>query len=254
MAKIHETMDYEKFELLPVNRNVEKTRALEESMKKHGWISAYPMHVVSNGNGKLKIKAGHHRFYVARELGLAVKYVECNDSISIYELEKATNKWIMADYLASYVRAAKPAYTEVKRFCETTGIGISTAISMLGGHTAGTKNFNIKFKNGDFRLASRGHAYTVGDIVLHCKKHGIKWAHDYRFVEALSRIVQIKEIDVKVLKHKIRTFPFLLTKQPTLAAYQQMLEDIYNRQSRVPVPLSFLADQAARERNVARKA
>lgn len=249
MAKIHETKDYSLFELLPFNREVERTRYLEESMKKHGFISAYPLHVVSNGNGKLKIKAGHHRFHVARQLGIAVKYVECNDTASIYELEKATNVWKMRDYLASFVSSGHPSYAAVKRYCEETGIGIDNAASMLGGNSAGSGNMNLPFKNGAFRLAKNTHAYVVAEIVLHCKKYGVKWSANYLFVQALSRVVQVKDFNVGILKHKITTFPFLLVKQPTLGAYQQMIEDIYNRASRMPVPLAFLADSAARERN-----
>ena len=42
-------------------------------------------------SGKAKIKAGHHRFTVARRIGIPVKYVICDElsEVTIQELEEA---------------------------------------------------------------------------------------------------------------------------------------------------------------------
>lgn len=71
IAKLLSTKDYSRFELCQFNRSVAKTKNLRDSMKEHGFIPAYPIHCTLKG-GKLQIKAGHHRFEVAQELGLAV--------------------------------------------------------------------------------------------------------------------------------------------------------------------------------------
>ena len=68
MNQLAVTNNSGKFELCSFNRDLDKTQRIEESMKKHGYIPAYPIHCVKNGTGKFKIKAGHHRFYVARKL------------------------------------------------------------------------------------------------------------------------------------------------------------------------------------------
>ena len=138
MLKIYETTNYEKFELLSFNRDVNKTKFLEASMKKHGWIDAYPMHVMRGQNGNLRIKAGHHRFEVAQQLSIPVKYVVSDDNSTIYELEQATNNWNLNDYLVSFVRSGHPAYDKVKRYRERTGISLIACISMLGGQSAGS--------------------------------------------------------------------------------------------------------------------
>ena len=62
--KVYETEDYDIFELHELNRdvrNLKKVSNLKNSMKSHGFLSAYPLHTVLNGEGKLQIKAGHHR-------------------------------------------------------------------------------------------------------------------------------------------------------------------------------------------------
>ncbi len=248
--KVCVTSDYEKFELHPFNRDVRKTKGLEESMRKHGWIDAYPMHVRRNGNGKFKIIGGHTRFTVARMLGIPVKYVVCDDDASIYDIEKGITYWNLEDYLVSFARVGKESYIRVLDFHRETGIGIADSISMLGGQTAGHNNFVHAFKTGAYKTAANTHAYIVADIVKHCKQFGIPFSTNYLFVQALSRIVQVKGFKVAVLKHKIETFRFLMEKQPTLATYQEMIERVYNRKNNQTLPLAFLADKAAKERNV----
>ena len=144
MANIQGTTNYDRFELFEFNRDVGKTTALERSMLAYGW-HPYPMHVVKNGSGKLKIKAGHHRFHVARKLGIPCKYVIAEDQgETIQELEVATRPWTLQDYLASYCRVGNEHYINVKNYLELTGIPIQCAISMLAGQTAASGNQNKK--------------------------------------------------------------------------------------------------------------
>lgn len=248
--KIFQSKDYRLFELMDFNREVVKINNLEESMTKHGWISAYPMHVVRNGNGKFKIKAGHHRFCVAEKLNIPVKYVICNDASTIHELEAATVRWSLLDYLISFCRMGKEDYLKVKEYCDTTGIGISDAISMLSGQTAASGNSNSKFKNGTYKISSSSHAWIVADIVLHCKKCGIPWAHNTLFVRALSKIAWAEGFDPAVLKYKISSMPSLVEKQPNMQSYMDLIDSLYNRHSKIKVPLRFNAEKAARERSV----
>lgn len=247
-GKILASINYRIFELLPFNRDVKKVKALMESMKKHGWINAYPMNVVQNGNGKLKIKDGHHRFEVATTLGIPVKYVVCNDTATIYELDKATNKWSVADHMESYCRAGNIEYVKMKEYCRRTGIAPMYAISMLSGETAGSYNQSDLFKTGAFVCKNTMNADIVADIVLHCKKKGIDWAHNSRMVIALSKIAWVDGFSPLKLKQKITTFPFLIEKKPHVEGYLEMLENVYNYKSQDKVPLKFLATSVAKDR------
>ena len=73
---LQSTINYNLFELHDLNRDVEKIDRLKASMMRHGFIKAYPLHVMKNGFGKLKVKAGHHRLTAAKDLGLPVFYVD----------------------------------------------------------------------------------------------------------------------------------------------------------------------------------
>ncbi|MFA5377574.1 MAG: ParB N-terminal domain-containing protein [Dehalococcoidia bacterium] len=242
-----------KFELLNFNRDVEKTRRLEESMKKHGYIPAYPIHCVSNGAGKFKIKAGHHRFYVARKLGIPFYYVVCEDKASIFELERSTNRWVVKDYLTAHMREGKNKdYVKVSEYMDETGIGLQNTMSMLGGHSAGSGNFQSEFKDGTFKIRKDSdHAEIVKDIVLHAKKCGIAFFSNTLFVQAISKVVWVDSFCISKFKAKIKLFSGMMEKKANLQQHLDQLEDIYNRQSRDKVPLAFLAAQKARDRNIA---
>ena len=246
-----ESNNYSKFELLEFNRDVHKTRYLEMSMMKHGWIDAYPAHVVRNPKtGKLQIKAGHHRFHVAQNLRIAIKYVECRDEATIHELERSTTPWKLKDYLISYVRLGKSAYDRVLAYHQETGINLGACISMLAGESAGSCNWHQQFKDGTYRLGDPTHSTIVGGIVICCKRSGFPHACAQLFIEALSKIAWAEGFSSTILKRKIGRYVEHMKKQPSKQAYVEMLDAIYNRGSQTKIPLAFLAEEAARKRNV----
>lgn len=251
MNKLAVTNNYNKFELLHFNRDVKRTERLEASMKKHGYISAYPIHCVQNGSGKYKIKSGHHRFYVARKLGIPVYYILSDDQATIFELEEATNRWNFYDYLSAHCREGKNRdYLAVREYCSETGIGLQNSLSMLGGHSAGSGNFQREFKTGTYRIRKDcDHAETVKDIILHVKRCGVSFYNNSLFVQAISKVVWVDDFNILKFKSKIKAFAAFMEKKANLQQYLEMVEEIYNRQSREKIPLSFLAMQKARERN-----
>jgi len=248
--KIEETMDYDMFELHEVNRDVMNNKELEDSMRKHGFISAYPIHVVKGSNGRLRIKAGHNRFVVAKRLNIPVKYVICDDAATIHELEKATKPWAITDYLASWCRAGKVEYLEIRNYNTKTGIAVSLAASMFFGNQAGSGNHYDAFKSGSFRIKDREHPEAVADIVLHMKACGISFSNTTLFVQALSRMLYVPEFKPEVFKMKVKNHTFMVVKKANLQQYLGMIADIYNRQNKDKKPLVYLANEAAKARNI----
>lgn len=247
METVQETSNYGRFELLEFNRKVENIKRLEESMRIHGWISAYPMHVVKNGNGKLKIKAGHHRFEVARKLGIPVKFVVCDDEADIYELERSTTPWSVEDYLTSHISSGFHDYLVVKNYHEYTGIHLAQCISLLAGESASSMNWLKRFKQSSYRLGDPTHATIVGDIIVYCRKLSIPFATNSIFVQAVSKVVWVDEFDPNVLKNKIRSHRQIMVKQASKKDYVNLLDTVYNYKSTKKIPLAFLADEKARE-------
>ncbi len=256
MANIQETTNYDRFELFEFNRDVGKTTALERSMLAYGWLDPYPMHVVKNGSGKLKIKAGHHRFHVARKLGIPCKYVIAEDQgETIQELEVATRPWTLQDYLASYCRVGNEHYINVKNYLELTGIPIQCAISMLAGQTAASGNQNKKFKAGTYKVSDEKHAYDVACLVIGCSDRGVKFARHFGFVQALSAVCRVKEFDNELFLARVKLHVGMMTAQPAKDAYLSVIEQVYNygggRKARLPI--AFLAKEVATQRNAVKK-
>lgn len=251
--KILQSRDYERFELHEVNRDVGNTEALEASMRKSGWIDAYPLHVVKGAGGQLKIKGGHHRFTIAKKLGLAIKYVICDDDATIVELEKATSPWRIKDYLASHIRSGIADYAELDRYCTRTGIPVLMAASMFYGQTAGSGNVLGMFKAGRFKIRDRSKPASIEDIVTALRAERIPCHNAQRFIQALSRMLFVPEFLAERFKAKAVSHAHMMAKKATVKEYTDMIEAVYNRQSKDKdrVPLAFLADQCAKDRNIA---
>lgn len=251
MTRIKESKNYDHFELTDFNRNVDRIDPLVESMKKHGWIDAYPMKCSQNGGDKLKIEAGHHRFKAAQMLGIPVKYVVCKDNATIHELEKATNPWTLRHYFDSYCRQGREDYLRLKKFSIDSEINLPLCASMLIGETAGSGNYNESIKNGTYKVKSTTHAESVADMVRHCKESGVPFYKMNLFVVALSKILWVPEFNIERFKQKITAHHSIMEKKANLQLYLEMIEDVYNRQSSKKIPLALLATQLAKERSAA---
>jgi hypothetical protein len=250
MKKIMQTKDYTMFKPSSFNRDVVKTKALEASFREHGWIDAYPLHVCQNGGRQYVIKAGNHRFYVAQKLGIPIKYVVSNDRATIHELEGATEPWDLQDYLVSYCREGRKDYISVKKYCNETGISTAAVVSMLGGHGASSNTLSGPiFKGGKFVVKNTTHAENVKDIVLYLRRCGVSFASTLNLVRAISKLVFVPRFDIDHMKHKIKQFASFIEKKATVDQYLDMLEDLYNRQSRQKIPLKFMAIEGAKERS-----
>ena len=249
---IHQSKNYGQFELLEFNRdvrNTKKTRNLEASMGKRGFLSAHPLDVVKNGNGKYKIKCGHHRFTVAKKLGIPVKFVISNDDMTIYEDEGTKNKWSYQNYLESHIRNNNKEYVPVKKYHEKTGIALTLCISMMAGQSAGSGNQSELFKTGLYKLGNLEHANTVGDIVMYCQNIDLVCAAHSNFVRAISKIVRVKDVTIATLRSKLKVHKSYIETQPSVDAYVEMIDSIYNRKNQNKIPLAFLADKEARRRS-----
>jgi len=248
--KLQATSKYSLFTIAEFNRDISKIKPLMESMKKHGFIPAYPIHCCRSAGGKLTIKAGHHRFEAAKRLGIPIFYVVCEDAATIHELETAgAGQWKPADYLTSFVRCGFDPYLKVQDYIQRTGISLQLSIGMLGGHSAGSSAFTKAFKQGLYKVADdTAHAETVGRIVVRLKEAGIDFANNFYLVKAVSHVAHVAEFDADQFIHRVKVNIGMFQKQPHAQGYVTLIDTIYNRHSQIKVPLAFLADQVAKER------
>lgn len=249
---IRETSNYDQFELLDFNRDVTKTSALEKSMSNYGWLDPYPMHVVKNGSGKLKIKGGHHRFHVARKLGIPVKYVLTEDKgESVHELERATRNWSLMDYVTSFARVGNEHYMKLLAFHESTGIPIMCCGSLVAGDTASSNNQNPKIKDGTYKIGDQTHAMDVAKVVLGCERLGVSFAKNTAFVSAVSAVCRVSEFSIQTYLNRVEKNLAMMINQPTRDDHIDQIEQIYNYGSKkTRIPISFLTKEALANRNL----
>lgn len=255
--KIHETSNYELFDLYEINRMVRygsrRYKNLVTSMLKHGFIVAYPLHCIKDTNGKLKIKAGHHRFAAAQSLNIPVKYVIGEDSARVDELEGAgPGTWNASDYLYSYCKKGVWSYLHVKDYIDRTGIGVQDAVSMHYGESAGSGNWNNeKWKMGEFRIREYALPNNMAVIVSQMKSVGCTWSANTRFINAMSKALFLENFDIERFLNKIKTFPELLQKQRDVDGYLKLIEEVYNYKAPAATKenIAFLAREASDLRN-----
>jgi hypothetical protein len=249
--KLCHTDDYGLFVVSPFNRDVTKMGSLLQSMKRHGYISAYPVHCKMRSDGKLEIKAGHHRFECAKTLGLSVYYVVSNDDATIPELERATTPWKLQDYVKSYARAGDQHSKLIAMIAAETGISVAAIVSIVGGELAASKNKINSLKEGRFRATPDGieRIEKVSRVVVACKSAKIAFASKRQFVNALSKLFFLKEFDDSVIVNKAQSNPQLFSNCATEEGFLEMLEYVHNYGRSAKHPLVFLAKEAAKERN-----
>jgi len=254
MAKIQQSKNYDKFILNEFNRDVKDTSALEKSMQKHGWIDAYPMHV-TDGGGFYIIIGGHNRFEAAKKIGIPAKFVVCEDSATIPELEDPTKQWSMTDYLTSHARTGNQNYIHVQEYMWKTGFPISLCVAVCAGRAATAFNMHLtkRFKIGTYKIGNQDHADMLYSISLELSKIGVDFFRNSIFIKAVSKCVFVPEFDVKIFLKKSKKHKHLFEKKPTIDGYVDLIDQIYNRGSRNQIPLSFLANKYSKERAAIKK-
>lgn len=242
--------DYEMFELTPFNRDIGQTILLENSMRKWGFLDAFPLYCVESPNGKLKIKDGHHRFVVAKKLGTPVKYVIETDGPSMHQLIAATSSWSMADFLASYCKAGFEQYLAVRDYHNRTGITLSMCLSLLGGQTGAGGNLIPAFKDGTYSIRDQPFADDVASIVAAARTHVPEVATRTNFVSALAKAMIVEEFKATRFLHKMEKFPFKLREPAsTVVDYISNINTAYNHATKDKIPLPFLIEAAMKARN-----
>ena len=247
-GEIKWTKDYGLFELHAENRKVAKTKWLERSMSRHGYIAAYPLHVTKSPNGKFLIKAGHHRFAVAKSLGIRFAYIVCNDEAQIAELEQATRKWTVHDFLQSYCSQGLSEYLKLREYIEASSIALVTSITLLGGRTLGETGLE-NFKTGRFKVRRLESSKKVAKMFLASKLLQPSIAPSRGYCLALMNVLYVPEFDVDQYLKKVKVnHEILMDPAHTIADFQRIIERIYNCRSNKKIPLSFMATEASKNR------
>jgi hypothetical protein len=234
-VKVYCTTDYSIFKKMDGNRGLNKRkieRIIKEISSGNDILDEVPILVAEN----MEVRDGQHRLAIAQSLKRPVHYIIHKKKMSMYQVARVnTNveKWKPADFINCYIKAGNDNYKLIKKFIDTYGIAVGSALVMLKkgtfNHTGGmdaTSKLNTEFETGVFEVKSYRQACQLAEI---CKSFSEFPAWNSRsFIIAISRIVQKNQCDFSVLIKKFKAYPKRLLQQPNYKGYLANLEEVYN--------------------------
>lgn len=248
------TKDYSMFEMHHYNRPLDNKPLLEKSMREHGFMPSSPIQCVRNDSGNLMIVRGHHRFNIAKQLGLPVYYVIDDSNVDIFALEGSSGQgWTSKDFMVARSRAGEADYVKLADFMAAHSLTLGAASSLVGGQSAESANKIATLKDGSFKVGNMDHANAVVAITDLCRALSIEFATSTGFVGAVSAALRIPEINVEQLRRRITTHHKELARRSRRDDYLEELEAVYNYMARGPkLPLKMRAIEVMLIRQKAR--
>lgn len=250
-SELMESKRYDDFRLHPLNRDLNKLKLfkLMASMRKHGYIKAYPLNVYIE-NDYYIIKDGHHRFIAAKNLGSHVYFVVCDDKATIQDINTPVGVWTVKNYFDSYLTNKNEEYIFVKRFMDETGFSLSMAVPLLSNQVGSSfGNFAERIKSGNFKVAlNTTYAGTISYITNFLKSINISFYNKNDFVTALSKVAWVKEFDCEKFVKYAKKNKSQMKEQRTVEEYINMIERIYNTGNPNQLPLAFMTKTAMKNR------
>jgi hypothetical protein len=247
------TKNYSLFDRCLENRPVDLThrKDLRNSMAVHGWIPAYPMHVVRNKFGRMSIRDGQHRFEISKELGLAVCFVECEDAADISEINNSQRKWFVSDYAGTWAQRGLKDYIELVEFCDKHKMPVSQGAAILSG-TVIFNNIKAAYVSGVWKIKDRAFAEQVVALRSETKRINPRVCNN-SFLDAISGCCRCAEFDAARFVHNLNKCPEKLVAYGTRDGMLAMIENIYNFGRRDLYPLKIEVEKEMRRRNPAIK-
>jgi hypothetical protein len=247
--RLQMTRNYDLFELHPQNREVEEDRKLDDSFKKYGYIAAFPLLCVPNGD-KEKIMDGHRRFMAARKHGTPVYWVRVKASPELFHIQATQKRWTGTDFAKARANAGDSACRRLVKLCEEHHLPIGAAASLLGGNSAGGHYKLTAVKEGKFTVAEDStHMNAVLEVLAVCREY-LVFATTNAFISALSLCVRIPHFDREVFCRRVRDYGAMIPPQTTRTAYLAEIERLYNYTARSgsKFPVAFEAQKISRNR------
>jgi hypothetical protein len=248
--KLEITKNYAIFEMHETNRPLKEKSVLLESLQKFGFMPSGAIHCKHNGNGKLKIVRGNHRFHYAQRLGLPIYYIVDDTNSEIFSLEGDNSQaWNSSDFLKARAKAGDKDCGRLVGFMEKHHIPIGPAASLMVGQVGYGGETLTRIKRGTFKVANMDFADNVVRVTDLGRDLGIKFATSAAFVHAVSLCLRIPEFDIDLFCDKLNKHCAIMKQRTKREDYLEEIESVYNHKSQLTrLPIKFRALEIARER------
>lgn len=230
------TTDYSIFKILKGNRDVNVTedskaqiRHLVKSMKKYGFIAAYPLVV----NIDMMVEDGQHRLKSAEIAGCPVYYV-VSDGLAMEAVREAgglSRKWTIIDYISSYVSAGVEDYKKLAVISSASEFNEGVVVWIwIRAYDANCMKFRDDVRAGTFKMTNE---LEVKFATLHQHLRELN-ASAPNFIKTCSSasgaltLLTHPEYDHAKMKDKLAYLSTRLVRCASTEEYANLLFDIYN--------------------------
>lgn len=241
---VYETRDYSRFSFLNGNRTINDRKVnkiITEIQGGNDMLCYYPIQV-KDGDGRLEILDGQHRFYISKKLKRPVFYILVQEAKSMPDIAKINSnvdKWKSDDFINCYVQHGNENYKILRNFIRDYHTSLTVSLQLLQSGNPGSDHMcgsqTEDFKNGVFKVNKYEEAEAhVKDCLLfntfsNCRSRS--------FIIAVYRIKKAGLITIDELLTAYHKRPEMLTEQANYKAYVNTLEQIVNvgKQKRIVI-------------------
>jgi hypothetical protein len=216
-------------------------------MRKNGFIPSCAIHVKQNGDGKLAIIRGHHRFETARELGLPIYYIIDNNHDDMLDLESTGHQsWTIKDFAIGRSNAGDRDYGVLLKYCADYHAPISTVAKLL---SCNESTVDYQIRKGMFKIDPNNRAENVlkaitaaADLRYHEARHAC-------FIKGLHFCARVPGFCMDRFIGSMQNHPEKLLPVVTIEQCFEMIELIHNigLSSKNRVPIAFKAKELRRK-------
>lgn len=252
------TRDYGKFALHTHNRVLVDDdgkrlvrKDLVKSMRAEGYRPEEPIMAYANEDGTYTIIDGHNRLMAAQSLGIDVYFIahKRNGKAEWTPLKSSATKkkWTALEVARAFAHEGNADYAELLDYMERTGIKLAQSSSVLFGQSASSGNAAKMVRDGTFVVKNRMNGELLADLV-DCASKFIDWGKDERLVSAFSALLFVPGFSPTQMKEKISKYSEFLEKKRDRDGTIEMLDKVYNRNSKFRVELLFEARKVLAKR------
>lgn len=224
---IHSTHDFDKFNIIHGNRQVDKNhvRELQRLMVENGNLTnQFPIVV----NANMEVIDGQHRLEALRGLGWEVAYIiEDDASIAMVRSINLGNKnWNWRDMAQSFADLGNKEYAWLLHFVDKHNLSFSIAMRFAGQSIA--RRTDSDYYQGNMVIADKT---AAEDMVEHYKK-ALKYVDEAMslrdFATSLYRLSQSPAYDKDRMIEKLKEKGYTLPIKASQNDFMRKLEEIYN--------------------------
>lgn len=217
------------------------------SMMKHGFLPSKPIQCYRRADRKLVIVDGHHRLEAAQCAGLDYYYVIESDASqdAMPDVQRSLS-WQASDFIRQYSMRGNKEYILLSSYINR-GLPTFIAASLLVGGSATSKNANRLIPGGLYRVKSTDHADKILSLIEENATTQV-FKHS-NFIKALSLCLWLKQFDFALFKKRVEANWHMIPNCSNIPDFLSAIEDVYNFRSRLTLPISHLARDAAKNRS-----